>query len=167
MASYRNVFFSFHYDRDAWRAANVRSSAILPNVNADGRFRDNASWEAVKSKSDDTIRRWINDHLHNTSVTVVLIGQETASRRWVKYEISQSHNRGNGLLGVRIHDVQNYRGSGPGTIDRPGLNPFAEVPDPSRPGYTLADRYNIYSWTPSGRTSLAGWIEQAARAAGR
>jgi hypothetical protein len=39
-------------------------------------------------------------HLENTSVTVVLIGTETANRPWVKYEIEQSIARKNGLLGV-------------------------------------------------------------------
>ena len=27
----RKVFFSFHYERDAWRAANVRNSDMIPN----------------------------------------------------------------------------------------------------------------------------------------
>lgn len=167
MASYRKVFFSFHYDRDAWRAGQVRNSAFLPNVSAEGRFLDNASWETVRRQSNAAISRWINENIHGTSVTVVLVGRETASRPWVQYEITESRRRGNGLLGVRIHDIPSYRGPGDPTVDSPGADPFASVPDPLRPGYTLAGRYPIYNWNPSGRTSLAGWIENAARTAGR
>jgi hypothetical protein len=53
---------------------------------------------------------WIDDQLQSTSVTVVLIGQETASRKYVNYEIEQSHSRGNGLLGVRIHNMKDPLG---------------------------------------------------------
>jgi len=44
-------------------------------------------------------------HLEGTSVTVVLIGLQTASRRWVQYEVEQSIRRDNGLLGIFIHHL--------------------------------------------------------------
>jgi len=45
-------------------------------------------------------------NLKDTTVTVVLIGKETASRPWVKYEIEQSIARKNGLLGIYIHHLK-------------------------------------------------------------
>ncbi len=38
--------------------------------------------------------------MDGTSVTCVLIGSQTANSRWVKYEIEQSIEKGNGLLGI-------------------------------------------------------------------
>jgi hypothetical protein len=45
-------------------------------------------------------------HLRGTSVTVVLIGRQTANRPWVKYEIAQSIAQNNGLLGIHIHHLK-------------------------------------------------------------
>ena len=166
MASFRRAFFSFHYTRDAWRAAQVRGVAILPNIKTTGRFSDNAAWETVKRQSDGAIKRWIDEQLNGVSVTVVLIGQETASRRWVQYEIAESVRRGKGLLGVRIHNIESF--SGPlRTVDRSGPDPFAAVSDPFQPNKTLKSQFPIYQWKPNGRQNLADWIEKAAQAAGR
>lgn len=41
----RRVFFSFHYERDAWRAAQVRNSWVTkPDREAAG-FWDAVAWE--------------------------------------------------------------------------------------------------------------------------
>ena len=87
----RRVFFSFHYERDAWRASQVRNSWVTkPDREAAG-FWDAAEWEKVKKQGDAAIKRWIDKGLEGTSVTVVLIGTETCSRKWVRYEIQKSH----------------------------------------------------------------------------
>lgn len=105
----RRVYFSFHYDIDIWRASNIRNSARFDAV-ARTPWSDASLWEEAKRKGDDAIRRLIDNGLKNTSVTAVLIGAETASRRWVKYEIEKSIDRGNGLLGVRIHSMKDQHG---------------------------------------------------------
>lgn len=104
----RRVFFSFDYDRDIWRVGQIRNSGLTkPDIEAAG-FIDSASWESVKRQTDEAIAWWINTQLDGTSVTVVLIGAETANSRWVKYEIDQSILRGNGLLGIYIHNVKSF-----------------------------------------------------------
>ena len=42
------------------------------------------TWEEVKRKGDDNIKKWINDQLKYRSCTIVLIGEETSERKWVK-----------------------------------------------------------------------------------
>src|SRR5271169_4035722 len=101
----RQTFFSFHYERDAWRAGQVRNCDMLPTNDEHG-FIDSVDWESIKRQGDDAIKRWIADQLKNTTVTVVLIGSETATRPWVQHEIIQSWNRGNGIVGVWIHNVK-------------------------------------------------------------
>lgn len=101
----RRVFFSFHYDRDIWRANQVRNSNVVAGSDVAG-FFDHSEYEEAKKAKDDGIRRMILKHLKDTTVTVVLIGTETANRPWVKYEIEQSLARKNGLLGIHIHHLK-------------------------------------------------------------
>jgi hypothetical protein len=81
----RRVFFSFHYQNDIWRVSQIRDCWVTRDRTAAG-FWDAADWEKVKRGGDAAIKRWIDDQLQSTSVTVVLIGQETASRKYVNYE---------------------------------------------------------------------------------
>lgn len=113
----RRVFFSFHYQRDAWRASQVRNIGV---VEGNPSATDN-KWEEVKRGGDAAIRRWIDEQLTGRSCTIVLVGAETASRQWVKYEIEKSWNDGNkGLFGIRIHRLLDH--SQQATIA--GSNPF-------------------------------------------
>jgi hypothetical protein len=103
------VFFSFHYGNDVWRANQVRNSNVVHGADVAG-FFDHSEYLEAKKKSDEGIRRMILRHLKNTTVTVVLIGKETAERPWVRYEIAKSVEQGNGLVGVRIHHLKDQKG---------------------------------------------------------
>lgn len=146
----RKVFFSFHYARDAWRVGQVRNSNVITNLDKSP-FYDRAQWETIKRQGDQAIKNWIDNQLRGTSVTVVLIGKETASRRWVKYEIQKSIELGKGLLGINISGIKDRDGS----TDTMGQNP-------------LPASYPLYKWNASnGAANLGTWIEQAAVKAGK
>ena len=146
----RKVFFSFHYARDAWRVAQVRNSNVITNLEKSP-FYDKAEWESIKRNGDQAVKNWINKQLAGTSVTVVLIGKETASRRWVKYEIQKSIELGKGLLGVHISGIKDQNGD----TDTLGANP-------------LPSGYPVYKWNASnGAANLGKWIEDAAVKAGK
>ena len=102
----------------------------------------------------DAIRRWIDQQLNGTSVTVVLIGAETANREWVNYEIIESTKRGNGLLGVYIHGVTDLNGR----TDTQGANPFAYLYWDGGKGASLAATCppTTGSGILAGRTSRSG-----------
>lgn len=102
----RRVFFSFHYDNDVWRANQVRNSNVVAGSDVAG-FFDHSEYEEAKKKGDDAIKRMILRHIDGTSVTIVLIGNQTANRPWVKHEIDQSISHKNGLLGIQIHHLKN------------------------------------------------------------
>src|SRR5690349_9955563 len=102
----RRVFFSFHYQDDIWRVSQIRNSRVTKNWEANT-FLDAASWESVRRKGDAAVKAWIGRQLDGTGVTVVLIGAQTADRRYVQYEIEESRRRGNGLLGIHIHRLNN------------------------------------------------------------
>ncbi|NNM79824.1 MAG: TIR domain-containing protein [Gallionella sp.] len=103
----RKTFFSFRYKKDNWRAGIVRNSWVTKDKEkvAAG-FFDSAEWEKVKKETDSAIEKWIDEQLKGTSVTVVLIGTDTAGKKWINYEITSSCKKGNGLLGIHIHQLK-------------------------------------------------------------
>ena len=169
----RRVFFSFHYQQDLGRASQVRDRWRLSGEASI--FLDSDSWDAIKRQGPATIKSWIARQMDDTSVTVVLIGEHTASRRYVKFEVERSLSEGKGILGIYIDGIRD----GNGQTSARGRNPldaFTEgVPElifgPLR-GKRIAKQmspvFNTYDWVrDDGRTHLADWIEEAARIAGR
>ena len=86
----RRVFFSFYYKNDVWRTNQVRNSWVTQGKEAAG-FIDAAAFEKLEKEGEDAVKRWINNQLNGTSVTVVLIGSETSSRKYVRYELQKSY----------------------------------------------------------------------------
>jgi len=157
----RRVFFSFHYERgDVWRASQVRNSWVTkPDREAAG-FWDAASWEEVKKKGDAAIKKWIDNQLTGTSVTVVLIGAETNSRDYVKYELEQSWKKGNGILGIYIHQMKDSDGK---TCTK-GSNTFGPIfTNPDDDKKYFFERFLTYDWVDDdGCNKLGDWVEAAA-----
>ena len=147
----RRVFFSFHYENDIFRASVVRNSWIMQPDRETAGFWDAAAWESVKRNGDDAVKRWIRTQLENTSVTVVLIGSETYSREYVQYEIQQSWDRGNGLIGVYINNIKDMR---TGETSRMGFDPFLRM---------NFSNIKTYDWIANnGYNNLGSWVEEAA-----
>lgn len=148
----RRTFFSFHYTNDVWRASTVRNSQIVRrtiDATAAAGFHDASLWESTKLQGASAVQRLIDRGLHNTSATCVLIGHETASRRWVQYEIQASYDRGNGLLGVYVHNLKDQHGR---TSIR-GADPFAVLRITGVP---------LYDWVlDDGYSNLSYWIDTA------
>ena len=105
---FRRVFFSFHYQRDVFRANQVRMSNIVDGRAAAG-FEDASLWEKARTEGDAAVKSLIDKALVGTTVTAVLIGPETFSRKYIDYEIRKSLDQQNGLLGIRIHMLQDHR----------------------------------------------------------
>jgi hypothetical protein len=102
-------FFSFHYqDVIDFRANVVRNHNVTKDDN--GGFFDASIWESAKKQGDLALKRLINDGLNNTSATVVLVGSETCWRRWVRYEIFKSIERGNKVIGIHINSIRDRSG---------------------------------------------------------
>lgn len=103
----KRVFFSFHYqDVIDFRANVVRQSWVTKPDREEAGYFDASLWEDSKKKGDSSLISLINSGLNGTSVTAVLIGSQTYARRWVRYEIFKSLERGNGLLGIHINLIQ-------------------------------------------------------------
>ena len=120
----RQIFYSFHYDNDVFRVQQIRNM---------GAFEENKpvtanAWEEVKKGGDVAIKKWIDDNMNGRSCIVVLIGQDTSNRPWVRYEIKKAWEDGKGLLGIHINNLkcpvrakENPNSEGKCSI---GINPF-------------------------------------------
>lgn len=113
------VFYSFHYVPDHWRVQQVRNIGAIQN---DGAIASQ-EWEKVRYLSTNSIKNWIDTQMSYKRAVVVLIGQETASRDWVQYEIKRAWNLKKPLLGIRIHGLKNQRG----LTTYPGEDPFQKI----------------------------------------
>jgi hypothetical protein len=103
MATKRQVFYSFHYKPDSWRAAQVRNIGVIEG----NKPAPDNDWEEITSSGEDAIKKWIKDQMAYRSCTVVLVGSKTADRKWINHEIVRSWNEGMGVVGIYIHGLKN------------------------------------------------------------
>ena len=161
----RSSFFSFHYQRDIFRVNIVRNHYLTKGGYNIAGYWDHSLWESVKKEGDLAIKRMINRGLKSTSVTVVLIGAETSTRRWVNYEIQKSYERGNGMIGIYIHNIRSINGY----TDFAGGNPFDNFSITlNGQNVYLSQIYPTYDWVhDKGYNNFSKWVESAAIAVGR
>ena len=147
----RRVFYSFHYDRDSWRAGQVRNIGVIEG----NRPATDNDWEAVKKGGDRAIERWIADQMDGRSCTVVLVGANTADRKWINHEIVKSWDDGMGVVGIHIHGLENADQQ----VSAKGRNPF-DVIGYGNTGKKLSSIVQCYN--PAGRNSKEryAWIKQ-------
>ncbi len=155
----KSVFYSFHYDNDAWRVQQIINMGAVegqPLLNSQ-------KWEEVMKQGDDAIKKWIDDQMAYKKALVVLIGSETADRSWVDYEIRKAWDAKKPIIGVRIHGLADSSGN----TDSSGANPFQKIS--LKDGTKISDYVKVIA--PSGSTSkevhadikanLSDWIDQA------
>jgi hypothetical protein len=162
MSIKRRIFYSFHFNNDAWRAGQVRNIGV---VEGNEPVSPN-DWEAVKRNGDAAIERWIEAQMQGRTCTVVLVGAETALRPWVRHEIVKSWARGMGVLGIRVHKLLNQARQSSGA----GPNPFDHLQFDD--GTLASTKIRLYD--PTGYDSqqtyasisanVGNWIEAAVAA---
>jgi Thoeris protein ThsB, TIR-like domain len=154
----RRVFFSFHYIPDNWRAAQVRNMGVIEG-NAPASDND---WESITRGGDTAIRSWIDGQMKGKSCAVILIGSNTAGRKWIKYEIKKAWTDGKGLLGINVHNLKDSAGK----QSPQGRNPFEDFTISGRSLATIVYAYNppysnsqdVYRYI---NTRLDAWVEEA------
>jgi hypothetical protein len=156
----RKAFYSFHYKPDNWRAAKVRSIGVIEG-NAPASDND---WEKITKGGDAAIEKWIDDQLAGKSVAIVLVGANTAGRKWISHEIATAWNNKKGVLGIYIHNItdsdgnQSTKGGNPFDYvtfgaDKKKLSTVVRAYDPP---YSLSA--DVYAYI---KKNLNDWIEAA------
>jgi len=156
----RKVFYSFHYKPDCVRASQVRNIGV---VEGNEPASDN-DWETVTKGGEDAIKQWISDQMDGRSCAVVLIGENTAGRKWIDYEIGKAWNEGKGVLGIFVHNLKDFDSKQASQ----GKNPFegftmkrdsaklSNIVKAYNPPYT--DSKQVYKYISD---NISGWIEEA------
>lgn len=147
----RKCFYSFQYQPDSQRAAQIRQ---IGSIEGNKPASDN-DWETVTNGGEAAIKRWISNQMNGKSCTVLLIGSNTANRKWINHEIVESWDAGMGIVGIYIHGIKNLAGE----TSTKGANPFDYITH----GATKKKLSSIVKcYNPGGTTSKEkyAWISQ-------
>jgi len=98
----RKIFLSFHAE-DKKKLAGIRLMLKNPSIDLD--FFDQGLREPVNSEQASYIKKIIRDKIAMASVVLCLIGDETASRDWVNWELYEAFYLRKGLCGVRLKNT--------------------------------------------------------------
>lgn len=156
----RRVFYSFHYKPDNWRASQVRNMGVIEG----NRPCSDNDWEKITQGGDDKIKKWIAEQLDGKSCEVVLIGSNTAGRKWINHEIVKGWNDGKGVVGIYVHNLQDSNEN----QSTKGSNPFASIKygDSGKMLSSIVKAYDppystskhVYDHI---KTNLEDWVEEA------
>lgn len=154
----KRVYFGFDYeDVKTFRANVVRNHDLLKRDVEGVGFYDASIWEDAELHGADAVKRLINRSLENTSTTCILIGTRTWQRRWVRYEIMKSYDRGNTMLGIHINGITDKNQQKFAS----GQNPFTQlgfyINDSGRLTYYELDNagnWQTYQDLPSKQTTF-------------
>jgi hypothetical protein len=113
----KKCFLSFYYKQDAWRVQQVKN---IGGVEEQPILTAN-KWEEIKKQGDAAVEKWIADNMKGKECLVVLVGEKTAGRRWVKHEIKKAWKDGLGVLAIHIHNLKDSEGN----QSKKGSDPFA------------------------------------------
>lgn len=155
----RQVFYSFHFNNDVMRVQQVRNIGAIE----DNKPTSANAWEQVKRSGETSIKKWIDDNMKYRSCLVVLIGSETANRKWVQYEIEKAWNARKGVVGIYIHRLNCPRN---GYCSK-GENPFDlfTLNNGKTKLSSIVKTYNPNSYDAYNdiKQNLDSWVEEAIR----
>lgn len=97
----RRIYISFHVE-DLSQVRGFKLMAHAPNLEID--FHDGSLREVINSARGSYIKQEIRSIIQKASVVVCLIGNGTAWRDWVEWELKTALELGKGICGIRLKD---------------------------------------------------------------
>jgi hypothetical protein len=158
----RRVFTSFHYIPDNWRANQVRNMGKIEGNSVASANK----WEEVTNGGNKAIKQWIDDNMSGKSCVIVLVGENTANRKWIDYEIKKAWEEERGLLGIYIHNLKDRNGEKANKGDNPFDNFTLKVNNQVKKLSTIVKCYDppyltstyVYNYI---NENIEDWIEEA------
>ncbi len=95
----RRIFFSFHAE-DMHQVQGFRLMSYARNLEID--FYDCSLSTAINSDRAPYVKQCLTDKIKTASVVVCLIGNGTAWREWVDWELRTAFDLGKGICGIRL-----------------------------------------------------------------
>ena len=99
----KNVFISFAYE-DVNEVNLLRGQA--KNENSDIEFNDRSVREGFDSTRGEYIRQKLRERINQCSTTVVFLSNDTASSKWVAWEVEKSLELCKRVIGVHSGESQ-------------------------------------------------------------
>lgn len=158
----RKVYFAFHYEKDLDLVCQVRDAVLARNKIEIAGFYNQPLWAKTKKAGEVALMQMLLEGMQGTTVTVFLMGEETAGRKWVQYELEESWKRGNAMIGLHIHNVRNsvtFKKSkkGPNLLD----DFIYEVKGKE---CALSEWFKTYDWeTDDGENNFGKWVDEAVK----
>lgn len=154
----RKVFTSFHYKPDNWRVSQVRN---MGKIEGNSIVTSN-KWEEVTKGGVSAIKKWIDDSMSGKTCVIVLVGENTAGRKWIKHEIKKAWEAGRGIFGIHIHNLKNSNGD----QSEKGRNPFEDFEVDNKLMSSIVKCYNppystskyVYEHIEE---NIEDWVEKA------
>lgn len=154
----RPVFLSFCYSDDVNRVQQIRNMGMIEEQ----QILNPNDFEKVRIMGDIAIKRWIDEQLMYKQCVIVLVGENTANRPYVKYEIMKAKEKKIPMFGIYIHNLKDLNGR----TSRQGKNPFIEMfgydndykcINPTHINFEGCRAYDTI------RNNITYWIEEAIR----
>lgn len=154
----RRVFTSFHYKPDNWRASQIRNMGKLEGNSV----ATTNKWEEVTNGGTKAIEEWIDENMNGKSCVVLFVGENTANRKWINYEIKKAWEAGKGIFGIYVHNLKDSSGN----QSSQGDNPFDEFKVGDKKMSSIVKCYNppftsstyVYDHI---KENIEDWIEKA------
>jgi hypothetical protein len=105
MSKRKNVFISHHHndDKHVDKFSSMMGAGGHDVRNSSVRMKPANQRRLDKGRvKDETIKRLLRRKVSWASTVVVLIGQKTATRPWVNWEIEQANKQGKRIVGVYL-----------------------------------------------------------------
>lgn len=102
----RRLFLSFHAE-DKMQIQGFRLMAMNPSLDLD--FYDGSLSVPIGSERSPYIKQVLREQIRRASILVCLIGNGTAWRDWVDWEIRTAYKMGKGVCGVRLKGSRGQR----------------------------------------------------------
>ncbi len=150
----KRIYLSFHIPADYWRARQVQKAWASKDGETAG-YADPEDWQELKRSGTGPIREWVSEEMDGCDVTAVLIGSKTKGHELVNYEIKKSVAEGLGLVGIRVHNIEDKDQN---TAPR-GSDPLGEF---EVGGTALNELFNTYDWKlENGPLHIDNWVDEA------
>ncbi len=145
------VYYSFDFENDFVKTQKILGIDSI-EANSIVSHRD---WERIKENGLGSIKNWISDQMAFSQCTIVLIGENTANRPLINYEIKQAWKDNKALMGIYIHNLSSndlgtrQKGKNPFcqfTIDNIDLCKIIKCYDPNKSNPLKDIENNIQRW---------------------
>lgn len=98
----KRVFISYEHDGEKDFVNGIRG--MIANDNIDIDFYDESVKNAIDSDKADYVKRKLKDKIKRASTTLVIVGKDTHSSKWVKWEVNKSRELSKHIIFMRRKD---------------------------------------------------------------